>query len=188
MDSLNNICYKNIMENFYYANFFGLKLIVDQSTGYFNATKLCELGKKSFKKWYRKSSTKSFFKFVKKNHVYGIKYMKYNITGSGCGHSKISGTYLHKCFLLKLTEWISDNFYCKYNEIVLDIAEHEFNGTILEKRNINDNLQKMIENMNQILNNKMKIYNCHNQDRHQELLDNIFEINSKVDYLIDINK
>lgn len=146
MDSLHNICYENIMENFYNANFFGLQLIVDKSTGYFNATKLCELMGKSFKKWYRKSSTKSLFKFMKKNQIYG-KYLKYKITGSGCGHSKISGTYLHKCFLLKLAEWISHDFYCQYNDIVLDRAQHEFNKQLLEKRNINDNLQKMIKQM-----------------------------------------
>lgn len=184
MASLRAICYENIMENFYNANFIGLQLIVDKSTGYFNATKLCKLDKKSFKKWYRKSSTRNLFKFMKKNQIYG-KYLKYKITGSGCGYSKISGTYLHQCFLLKLAEWISYDFYCKCNEIILDMSENEFNKKALEKENINNNLQQMIENMTETLNEKMKMYDYYNEDRQQELLGHVFEINSKVGYIFD---
>lgn len=150
MASLNHICYENITENFCHANLFGLQLIVDQSTGYFNATKLCEFGGKSFKKWYRKSSTKSLVKFIKKNQI-DEKYLKYEISFGG-RYSKISGTYLHQYFLLKLSEWVSHNFYCKSNELILYLSERHFHEQILEKENTNYNLRKMIKEMTEKIN------------------------------------
>jgi len=36
--SLNNVCYKQIKDNFYYGIFGEFQLVIDQSTGCFNKT------------------------------------------------------------------------------------------------------------------------------------------------------
>lgn len=42
-ESLNDICYEQIKDNFYYGKFGDFKLVIDKDTGCFNATKLCNL-------------------------------------------------------------------------------------------------------------------------------------------------
>jgi hypothetical protein len=49
MASLNDVCFERIRDTFYYGMFGEFKLVVDKSTGCFNATKLCTDGGKQFK-------------------------------------------------------------------------------------------------------------------------------------------
>ncbi|MGL5355072.1 MAG: KilA-N domain-containing protein [Cetobacterium sp.] len=56
--SLNNICYQQIKDSFYFGIFGEFQLVVDKSTGCFNATKLCNIGGKKFKHWTSLEKTK----------------------------------------------------------------------------------------------------------------------------------
>ena len=61
MESTNNlssICYEQIKDNFYYGLYGDFKIIVDKSTGFFNATKLCKDGNKEFKHWFENKESK----------------------------------------------------------------------------------------------------------------------------------
>jgi len=55
MASLNDVCFERIRDTFYYGEF---KLVVDKSTGWSNATKLCTDGGKQFKNWSRLEKSK----------------------------------------------------------------------------------------------------------------------------------
>jgi hypothetical protein len=61
--SLNDICYERIKDNFYYGKFGDFKLVVDKSTGCFNATKLCTDGGKEFRQWKRLERVQELIKF-----------------------------------------------------------------------------------------------------------------------------
>jgi hypothetical protein len=48
---LTEVCYEHIKDSFYYGIFGDFKLVIDKTTGYFNATKLCIEGGKEYRKW-----------------------------------------------------------------------------------------------------------------------------------------
>jgi T5orf172 domain/KilA-N domain len=65
MASLNDICYEQIKDNFYYGIFGDFKLVVDKETGCFNATKLCNDGGKKFAYWTRLEKSRRLIEFYK---------------------------------------------------------------------------------------------------------------------------
>lgn len=48
---LSDCTYECIKDTFYHGLFGDFKLVIDKSTGYFNATKLCIEGGKHFRQW-----------------------------------------------------------------------------------------------------------------------------------------
>lgn len=51
MNSLIDICFEPIKDEYYYGYFGGFKLIINSKNGFFNATKLCATGGKQFNNW-----------------------------------------------------------------------------------------------------------------------------------------
>jgi hypothetical protein len=66
--NLNDICYEQIKDNFYYGKFGEFRLVVDKNTGCFNATKLCIDGGKEFRKWSRLDRAKELIAFYENMH------------------------------------------------------------------------------------------------------------------------
>ncbi|CCU56403.1 N1R/p28-like protein [Mythimna separata entomopoxvirus 'L'] len=66
MNSLNDIYYENIKDSFYYGLFDDFKLIIDKNTGYFNATKLCNLDEKDLVIGYKMINLKKKINFLNK--------------------------------------------------------------------------------------------------------------------------
>jgi KilA-N domain/Meiotically up-regulated gene 113 len=84
MVSLNDVCYEQIKDNFYYGLFGDFKLVIDKSTECFNATKLCNFGKKRFVDWNKTLRSKKLIEYFssrcddefykdKSQHTYEIK-------------------------------------------------------------------------------------------------------------------
>src|SRR5436190_12170582 len=48
---ISDICYEQIDEDYWYASYLGVKVIMMKSNGYVNETKLCTDGGKQFKHW-----------------------------------------------------------------------------------------------------------------------------------------
>lgn len=61
--ALNDICYEQIKDNFYYGKFGDFTLVIDKNTGCFNATKLYKEGNKDFNQWKRLERVKELLKF-----------------------------------------------------------------------------------------------------------------------------
>ena len=121
--TLNDICYEQIKDNFYYGKFGEFTLVVDKHTGYFNATKLCIDGGKEFRKWSRLDRAKELIAFYE-THDYNssrpeVVGWNYEIKGNNrtCD-SKITGQYVQKDFILDIASWISPAFYFKCSKIV----------------------------------------------------------------------
>lgn len=110
MEALNNILYQQIKDNFYYATFMDFKIIIDKTTGFVNATNLCNIQGKKYKDWYRKPTTQQLFKSLQTKHD----VIKYVINGPA-----ISGTYIHEFLILDIALWISPDLYNKCKKIII---------------------------------------------------------------------
>jgi hypothetical protein len=132
MASLNDICYEQIKDNFYYGIFGDFKLVVDKETGCFNATKLCSDGGRSFYNWTRLDKSKKLLKFYEtKNRPSDVRAYNgviYEVKGANKNdlYAKITGQYVQKELILDIASWISVEFYDKCNEIIVDFFVTEF--------------------------------------------------------------
>ena len=191
--SLNNIIIEQINENYYRGEFLGLDLVIDKTTGYFNATKLCNDGNREFKTWHRTKKTKELLKSVSKiyygadlhrNGLYEVKIGKKSISTKD-----ISGTYVCKELILDISSWISPDFYLKCNKIILTHAEEEFKkqhkAEIKEKDCKIDELCKIIKDA------EIKREKEREEDKikhKQELKDLRDELIEKHEALMEINE
>jgi hypothetical protein len=124
--SLNDVCYKQISENFYYGMFGDFQLVIDKDTGYFNAAKLCALGGKDFFDWKRLNRTRRLFKQLQagsdgKRLVYEVRTSNKSLI-----EKQISGQYVQKDLFLDLASWVSTDFYIRCNKIVIDYFVREY--------------------------------------------------------------
>ena len=124
--SLNDVCYKQISENFYYGMFGDFQLVIDKDTGYFNAAKLCALGGKKFFDWKRLERTKSLLACLRdqckdgKEIIYEVRTNNNDVT------KQISGQYVQQDLILDIASWISPKFYFRCNKIVIDYFTSEY--------------------------------------------------------------
>ncbi|CCU56185.1 N1R/p28-like protein [Choristoneura rosaceana entomopoxvirus 'L'] len=195
--SLNSICYENIKDNYYYGLFGDFKLVIDKSTGFFNATKLCNLGGKQYKHWYELKTSKSYINYLIKNfgsrdvdHQNRLERSKelvkileiirrgnsraweYEVNGNNNHeiYKQYTGYYVSKDLILDIASWISPEFYLKCNDIIINYYNNEF-------KNLND---KEIKNkINEIKNKYINIID--EKDEQLKYKDD------KIDYLISQN-
>jgi hypothetical protein len=134
MASLNDVCFERIRDTFYYGMFGEFKLVVDKSTGCFNATKLCTDGGKQFKNWSRLEKSKRLIEYYEsessRSHLSGC-HDFYEVSGgnNSDAFSKTTGQYVRKELILDIASWVSVEFYDKCNQIIVDfyVAENESN-------------------------------------------------------------
>ncbi|CCU56203.1 N1R/p28-like protein [Mythimna separata entomopoxvirus 'L'] len=150
--SLNDICYEQIKDSFYYGLFGDFKLIIDKNTGYFNATKLCKDGGKRFKKWLENDRSKELIEcFDKDFGSPNSDHQKSTYIIESKGTNKldllISGTYVCDDLLLSISTWISTDFYKKCNKII----KHYFISDFKSKyENDNEQLQYKLKQLEKI--------------------------------------
>jgi len=121
MASLNNICYQQIKDTFYFGIFGEFQLVVDKSTGCFNATKLCNVGGKKFRNWAVLSHSKTlitYFESCRQNS--GGSFYEVREQNNDPINKQITGQYVQKELILDIASWISPEFYFKCNEIVIE--------------------------------------------------------------------
>jgi hypothetical protein len=76
MASLNDVCFERIKDTFYYGMFGEFKLVVDKSTGCFNATKLCADGGKEYRDWMRLAKSQRLIEYYNAKFDRGIPSVK----------------------------------------------------------------------------------------------------------------
>jgi hypothetical protein len=125
MASLNDVCFERIKDTFYYGMFGEFKLVVDKSTGCFNATKMCSDGGKKFYNWTLLEKSKRLIDYYKNrpqnSGVYEVK---------GCNKdalvAKTTGQYVRKELILDIASWVSIEFYDKCNRVIIDFYVADF--------------------------------------------------------------
>jgi hypothetical protein len=114
------ICYKQISENFLYGTVGDFYLVIDKSTSYFNATKLCSMARKKFFNWKRLTRTVRLISYLQ--DVTG-KDAVYTVTKGDDPtkvNKQVTGHYVHKDLILDVASWMSTEFYRICNRIVVD--------------------------------------------------------------------
>ena len=154
MATLNDICYEHIIDSFSYGLYGDFNLIIDRSTGCFNATKLCTKGGKHFYHWTQSKRTKELIELVrqriqKSNPNAQILYVVEG-TKNDTYNKIVSGTYVREEFILDIALWISREFYFNALQIVTSYFANEYSekykNDIEElKRKYEENETKFIE-------------------------------------------
>ncbi|MGL5961484.1 MAG: DUF3627 domain-containing protein [Cetobacterium sp.] len=175
MASLNNICYKQIKGNYYYGIFGEFQLVVDKTTGCFNATKLCNIGGKKFKEWTRLNRSN---RLVEYSESCGGKSLRgfYEIKGDNNDflNKQITGQYVQKELILDIASWISPEFYFKCNNIIINYFANEFQN--MDEQEKQTEIDQLEQRMKQLL-----IENENKDSVIQEKVD-------RIDELIEITK
>lgn len=137
---LQKLCQNNIWGDFYNAEVSGENLIVDKTTGYFNATRFCSMKGKKIKEWLKTQRTIDIKKmFIKQGLRNSLKFyeVKYSKDDMGSKYDKnalkdINGLYLFEGFLLDMFCWLIPSFYLESSElIVLELTENKKESAIL---------------------------------------------------------
>jgi len=154
MASLNDVCFERIRDTFYYGMFGEFKLVVDKSTGCFNATKLCVDGGKEFRKWSRLEKSKRLIEYYESEssrpHLVGC-HDFYEVSGgnNSDAFSKTTGQYVRKELILDIASWVSVEFYDKCNQIIVDFYVADFKrkerAKLQEKDDKIDELMKQLK-------------------------------------------
>jgi KilA-N domain. len=63
MTSLQDVCFEQIQDQYWYGLYGDFKIIFDKNTGYFNATKLCQDGGRRFDNWLRNKRSKELMRY-----------------------------------------------------------------------------------------------------------------------------
>jgi hypothetical protein len=106
MASLNDVCFERIRDTFYYGMFGEFKLVVDKSTGCFNATKLCKDGGKKFRNWTCLEKSKRLIEYYEISRQNSGGYF-YEVAGGNNSEafSKTTGQYVRKELILDIASW-----------------------------------------------------------------------------------
>jgi hypothetical protein len=172
MASLNNICYQQIKDTFYFGIFGEFQLVVDKSTGCFNATKLCNLGGKKFKEWTRLDRSKRLVLYIESCGGNSLRnFYEVRESNNDKVTKQITGQYVQKELILDIASWISPEFYFKCNEIVMNYFVSEYKNMSSDDR---DEKIKQLEL-------KMKDLEIEKDEIIQEKVD-------KIDELVEITK
>ena len=94
----------SINDDYYWGNYFDLKVIIMKENGYINATRLYKDNNKRFDNWLRRESSKQLLNEISKKENISkdlilIKNMK--------GANDTRGTYVHTGLMFSIVSWIS---------------------------------------------------------------------------------
>ena len=141
---LSNFMTEHIEDNYYYGEVFGLKLVIDSTNGFFNATKLCESAGtgKTFSIWRELRTSKALIEFILKKLPHGfVATYPYKIHK----YTKTSGIYVCNELLFNIASWAFPEKYLKFNNILISEAEREnFFGPEADYEIINNKFNRIL--------------------------------------------
>jgi hypothetical protein len=167
-NTFKTLCYKQIKKNYYSAIFDEFGLIIDQTTGCFNATKLCLFSGKNFQDWLKLKRSKDLLKFSL-GSFYEIREQNNDPI-----NKQITGQYVQKELILDIASWISPEFYFKCNNIVINYFVHEYQN--MSEQDKQNEIYHLEQRMKQLL-----IDNENKDNVIQEKVDRIDELIKRMD-------
>ena len=120
MSSVSILCYEQIYENYWYAQYGPLKVVMVKDSGYFNASKLCNDNGKKFHEWHVENI--GLVKYLEQqkgkpaiqSHL--LKFISPEIDGA------VTGVYCHSLLLPMIGSWVSLTFASDLSDIVTAAA------------------------------------------------------------------
>jgi hypothetical protein len=94
------------------------EVIIEQNSGYINATKLCATGGKPFKDWLRLNGSISLIKYFNSStqiHLFESD-IKFLVKGGSC--IEVRGTYVHELLVNPIVCWVSPKFTIFVSKII----------------------------------------------------------------------
>jgi hypothetical protein len=103
------LCFEQIKDNYWYAQYGPFRLVMMKDSGHINATKMCKDAGKVFYQWARQKHVKKFIRYVgvrvkKENGGVLPKPMRVSIKAAD---DVISGVYIHPDLIASLAGWVS---------------------------------------------------------------------------------
>uniref|UniRef100_A0AAT9URX7 KilA N domain protein n=1 Tax=Apapanepox virus TaxID=3049969 RepID=A0AAT9URX7_9POXV len=151
-----NLVTREIDERFCYIKYDEFDLIMMKENGFVNATKLCKIGNREFRKWIRLDGSKELIRKVEEMNqisksaparsgrgiiieVNGAnQYTKYDIAGS----------YVHQDLIPHISSWISPLFAVKVSKIINCYVSGKYEFKLKEKENKIDELMELLYKFN----------------------------------------
>ncbi|ARF02763.1 SWPV1-189 [Shearwaterpox virus] len=125
---------KHINDKFCYIEYGDLILIMMKDNSFINASKLCDLGGKDFKKWLTLSTSKILIEDVSSLHKeWKINVNKVNGKLLEKAHDTkmfkeydVSGSYIHYDLIPHVACWVFESFALKFSAIVNKYASNQY--------------------------------------------------------------
>jgi hypothetical protein len=116
---LSRVSFEPINEKYSKARYGEFDVIMDMTTGYINATKLCAHGGKLLKNWLRNDSAKELIKEMEDTINLSLENnKKISILVSCTSHGYVKGTYVHPDLIPHIACWVSTKFAIKVSKII----------------------------------------------------------------------
>ena len=160
---MENCIYEHIKDTFYYGLFGDFRLVIDKSTGFFNATKLCDQGGKNYRNWSRLEKSKKMVEYYQKNcpdsfyEVHGDNENARRTDSQGMYEVKlqnndkinkqITGTYVPFQFFEEIKSWIKFKKSDKRG-VVYVVTNANLEQQLIHKIGYTQNLHDRLETFN----------------------------------------
>ena len=116
---LSRVSFEPINEKYSKARYGEFDVIMDMTTGYINATKLCAQGGKRLKNWLRNDSAKELMKEMEDTINLSLENnQKISILVTGGNYGYVRGTYVHPDLIPHIACWVSSKFAIKVSKII----------------------------------------------------------------------
>jgi hypothetical protein len=144
---ITKLAYQNINFKYSKAKYLDIECIMDNTTGYINATKFCSSVSdqtKRFDNYIANARYKNLFKYLNESPEYSggsISILIKDNTSS----NELRGTYVHHILLLDIASWISPEAYFKASRIVNNFLVREREEEIRKLTGDKCKLVKMLE-------------------------------------------
>ena len=194
---ITKLAYEKINDKYSKAKYGEFDVIMNMTTGYINATKLCTDGGKQVKAWLRNDGNKELIKYFENSHRSNFTPMTNILTGGQ--NTDLRGTYVHPKLITHIASWVSPSFAWKVSEIVNNhlIREKEYENIILTGKNkdltimFQESEKRRIEsdkiNRQLLLDMKLQNEKTHTKlDKTHTKLDKTKDILKRVETRIDI--
>ena len=187
---LSNCIYEHIKDTFYYGLFGDFRLVIDKSTGFFNATKLCDQGSKNLFNWKRLEKSKRMIEYYQRSCPSDLKgsfLYEVKLQNNDNLNKQITGTYVPQELILEIASWVSIEFYDKCNKIILNYFVNEF------KKMNKSALEEKIKQVEQLEEQMKKLTLKHEEvvavkdDKIDQLLDYVRSLGISLEHVKDQN-
>lgn len=166
--ALSGIIYEAIDDNHSYGKYGDFRVIIMNSNGYINATKLCNYfnesksanePKKEFRKWKENDGSEQLIDEINsyietRRNSGGIVGTEFSNNSAiivvTTGTKMLHGTYVHPLLVPHITSWISPKFAIQVSKIVNDYIVRMYSTQIKEK---DDNISRLERKIDELLAN-----------------------------------